>query len=83
MPALAPRLRYALAIVSTGLFIAVPVGFALADATAGAEPQTECKQSQGGGQVCTRPGHAELHSRPDPANMPTTHSQPTRPSNLS
>ncbi|MGH3722652.1 MAG: hypothetical protein ACRDUS_00830 [Mycobacterium sp.] len=81
-----PGLRFAMAVVATGLLIAVPVGADRAGSGSAASsqrlPERHCIQPRTGAEVCVSPGDAELRSWPDPADLPTPPDVPVRPDNL-
>ncbi|MFA4083015.1 hypothetical protein [Mycobacteroides salmoniphilum] len=78
-----PGFRYAVAVVATGLFAAVPVGGEVASpASAAYGGHGHCTQPRTGAEVCVTPGDAELRSWPDPADLPTPPDVPVRPDNL-
>ncbi|WP_078325070.1 hypothetical protein [Mycobacteroides salmoniphilum] len=78
-----PGLRYAMAVMATGLLATVPAGAEVAIPTSVARGgHGHCTQPRTGSEVCITPGDAELRSWPDPADLPTPLDVPVRPDNL-
>ncbi|SKK44134.1 Uncharacterised protein [Mycobacteroides abscessus subsp. bolletii] len=81
-----PGLRYAMAVVTAGLLVAVPVVLDTGDVGVSAAlahgGHGHCVQPRTGSEVCVTPGDAELRSWPDPADLPTPPDVPVRPDNL-